>query len=236
MGFLYMSSNSKLYKAGKISIKLIFLILLILFIIQFSWQMSGSNKWELEIDKNGVQVYSLKSPGSSKILTKGIITFESNLHGPVAFLQDHVTCQEFGCKKAEVFYRGSEQFYFSEFHYPMPYGMKDREFVVTSTFYQDPKSKVIYYHHISEPDLLPPNDGVFRMINFYVRYRITPLENGKIAFEMTRDIDVGGMFPGLMYSQFAVGELYNLVQNLAKYAQKEKYQNTNFEFVKENKV
>lgn len=228
-----MANRKMLNKVGRILMKSIIFILLALFIAQFAWQMSGSNKWELEVDKNGVKVYSLKSPGSSKILTKGIIDFESNLHGPVAFLQDHSTCQEFGCKRAEVFYRGSEQFYFSEFVYPMPYGMEDREFVVTSTFYQDPKSKVVHYHHISEPDLLPPADGVFRMINFYVRYRMTPLENGKISFEMTRDIDVGGLLPGFLYSQFAVAELYHLVQNLAKYAQKEKYQNTKFEFIEE---
>ena len=30
----------------------------------FAWKRSGSNQWELEIDKDGVKVYSSKSPDS----------------------------------------------------------------------------------------------------------------------------------------------------------------------------
>jgi hypothetical protein len=208
-------------------------LFVLIYISQIVWKMSGSNAWELQVDKNGVKVYTLKSPGSDLLLSKATINLDSTLSAGVAFLQDHSTCQEFSCLKADMFYKASEQLYYSAFYYGMPFGLKDREFVVSSLFYQDPQTKTVHYHHISEPGLMPADDSVFRIISFVVIYKITPLENGQVEFEMSRKFDVGGYLPDYLMNMGFAEDHYELMLELKKYIEKEKYQNMQFDFIEE---
>ena len=60
----------------------------ILSIAHLAWKNSGSNTWELEIDKNGVKVYSLKSPGSTLKQFKMVTRIKTTLNRAVASLVD----------------------------------------------------------------------------------------------------------------------------------------------------
>ena len=55
------------------------LVLAILLVAHFAWKYSGSNKWELEINKNGVQVYALKSPGFTLKTIQGCYADENHV-------------------------------------------------------------------------------------------------------------------------------------------------------------
>ena len=61
----------------------------ILLIAHLAWKRSGSNQWELEIDKDGVKVYSLKSPGSSLKQFKMVTRLKTTLNRAVASLTDN---------------------------------------------------------------------------------------------------------------------------------------------------
>lgn len=222
----------------KFNIKKFFLysllsIAVLAIVFKIYWNMSGSGNWELEVDKNGVKVYTMKSPGTDLKITKGIVRVKASLASVVMFLQDHTTCQENGCLEASVLETGSDQLYYSMFTYPMPFGLKTREFVVSSSFYQNPKNKEVYYHHIAAPNKIPLNDCCFRMTRFYVLWRFIPLGNGEVEIEMVRDMDLGGNMPNVLQNLSYANSMYRFLITFQSFAGREKYENAKFDFIEE---
>ena len=94
--------NSNSITQPKKSWKKIFLyvfifLIVILLLSQWIWKISGSNQWELEIDKNEVKIYTLKAPGTywKKFKVNG--QFKSSLSGIVKLLRDPDSCVDAGC-------------------------------------------------------------------------------------------------------------------------------------------
>src|ERR1051326_4737495 len=52
------------------------------------WKRSGSGKWQLEIDKDGVQVYSKKSPGATLKEFRAVTKVKTSLQHVVAVFTD----------------------------------------------------------------------------------------------------------------------------------------------------
>src|SRR6266508_3764128 len=63
-------------------------LVVILSIAPFAWKRSGSNQWELEIDKDGVKVYSSKSPDSPLNKFKAVTRIKTTLSRAVASMLD----------------------------------------------------------------------------------------------------------------------------------------------------
>src|SRR5215468_1513549 len=63
-------------------------LIAILFISHLVWKSSGSNEWELKIDKGGVKVYTLKSPGSSLKRLRAVTRVKTTLNRAVAAMMD----------------------------------------------------------------------------------------------------------------------------------------------------
>lgn len=208
----------------------IFLIFLV-FVAQLIWKMSGSNQWELKADKNGVKIYTLKSPGSSILKVKGTTKVKSTLNGLIALSQDQTTCDE--CLKAEVVEQVSDQVSYVTFAYPFPYYFEPREFVVKSLYSQNPETKEVFFDFTAVPGKLPADSSFFRVTHFYVFWRFKPIGNGEVELEMIRDIDPGGFAPSLMVNSYMPFEAYTLLSGLQEFVDKEKYQNANVSFIEE---
>lgn len=217
--------------------KAIFILVLSLLIIFFAaqavWKMSGSGKWELEIDQQGVKVYSLKAPGSSLKKIKGVTRVKSSLSGLVSFFQDQSVCPEFGCLTATVFERVNSQLYYNEFQYPLPGPFKPREFVVKSLFYQVPETKEIHYTYAAVPEKLPENDCCVRLTHFYVFWRFIPLGNGEVEVEFIRDFDLGGFMPDVLINLELANGSYSVLSRLQSFLDRGKYKQDKFDFVTE---
>ena len=208
-------------------------IAILLLLSQMAWKLSGSNEWELEIDHKGVQVFTLKAPGSSVLKVKGTVKIKAKLASIVALLQDQSTCEETGCLKAEVIEEVSEQLSYVAFAYPFPYDLENREFVVKSLFYQNPENKEVFFDFTAVPGKIALDDCCFRVSHFYVFWRFTPIANGEVEIELMRDIDPGGFMPDYMVNGFMSGGAYALLARLEGMANREKYKNAEFDFLTE---
>ncbi|WKD49185.1 hypothetical protein [Microbulbifer spongiae] len=219
-------SKITVYLLGTIAI-----LLALMQVIQFYWKMSGSSEWQLEIDKNGVQVYSMKSPGKGLKRVKAHVDVQANMHSVIAFFQDQTTCPEFGCLEAKIIDRKSPQLYYSEFKYPFPMNHSVRQFVVKSQFVQDAGTGIVYYYHTAAPHVLPVDDCCFRVTEFNVHYRFIPKENGIIEIEMQRDFNPGVYFPDFMLNKIFVNGAFRVLSRFQSFVDREKYRNAHFDFI-----
>jgi hypothetical protein len=184
------------------------------------WKYSGSGKWELELDKNGIKVYSSKSPGSNLKQFKGVIQIHSNLNRIVAVMMDTSTdgCRKFdpGCTVGEIVEPWNPkdlywiQYYRSAF--VPPYAPRD--FVLKTQFSQDPQSKAVMVRVTALPDMLPANSCCLRIRHINNTWRYTPLGDGKVEVEFLGDYDLGT--PYYEFNRRTANNIYRLFSHLEK--------------------
>lgn len=172
------------------------------------WLRSGSNNWELAIDKDGVKVYTLKSPGSSVVKFKGVTKYKYTLSQMLlSFNDDSYTgedcgkympgCVEYRFLKPWDPKRMSNTQYW-RFGLGGPFA--DREMVLLGTVFQDKETKEVVLENIAVPNEIPPNDCCVRLTHMHNIWRYTPVGNGELQVEYTQDFDLGGFFPDFLLS------------------------------------
>jgi hypothetical protein len=226
-----------LRKLIKIFIFLIAICIAVPVVAHYSWKYSGSNQWTLELEKNGIKVYSLKAPGSVVKEFKGVTQVNTTLSRIAAVMTSSTTagCRKFdpGCTAGEILEQWSAkdlswvQYYRTTF--VPPYGPRD--FVLKTQISQDSQSKAVTVHVTSLPGLLPPNACCFRVQHVNNTWRYTPLENGKIEVEFHADFDLGT--PYYKFNRQTPKNVYFLLSRLEKVFNAEENRKAEFAFIKE---
>src|SRR5262245_48594044 len=80
-------------RLAKILFRVSVSVVVLLFLAQLIWRFSGSNQWELVQEKDGIRVYSLKTPGSDLLQFRAIGRIRSTLSGVVAWMGDPDACK-----------------------------------------------------------------------------------------------------------------------------------------------
>jgi hypothetical protein len=199
------------------------------------WKYSGSNKWELVLDKNGVKVYALKAPGSSLKQFKAVRRVKTTLNramGPMV-KTDVATCAEWipGCDGMEIVEPWNPQ-ELSEawlWHVNFPSPFSPREFLIKAQFIPDPQSKAVRVEVVASPDKLPRNGCCFRVVHMHNSWRFTTLENGELEVECLENVDMG--IPYWLFNLGGGQGIYGLFSKLPVLLNEGKYQDERFEFV-----
>lgn len=212
-------------------------LIAILFLLNWIWMMSGSNQWKLEREKDGVKVYTLKSPGSRFIKVKAIGRIRSTLAGIVR-LAIEPSCEDVGCYDQRLIARidSLPGYYYYTFRFDLPFPFATREFVILTTFSQNPQSKEIFIDIIATPNKIPPDECCVRVAQMHNTWRFTPLENGEVDVEFVADTDPGGGVPYFLTNLGAPSGSYDILIRLQEILNKEKYQNAKIDYVQELEI
>jgi hypothetical protein len=212
-------------------------VLVILVVAHFAWKYSGSNKWELALDKDGVKVYALKSPGSALKQFKAVTRIRTKLNSVVAAMTDTSSeaCSEFvpGCTSGEILepLTSQSQYFIQSYRVDFPRPFSPRDLVIKTQFSQDLQSKAVFVQCTALPDRLPRNACCFRVTNMHNSWRYTPLENGELEVEFLGNYDIGIPYP--MFNRVIPGALHDLLLHLEGFFNKDKYQHTEFAFAQQ---
>src|SRR5258706_2929314 len=212
----------------RVSVSLVVLV----FLAQLIWRFSGSNQWELVLEKDGIKVYSLKAPGSDLLQLSGTVQIHSTLSGIVKWMQDPNACKVVGCTESYEIGRVGEQLQYNYFQFDYS-PFRKREFVIRSYFYQNPDTREVLLNVVAAADKVPSKDCCFRVTNLSNNWRFTPLENGQIEVQMENNLDPGGFVPDLMFNMYRPKGIHSLLSHLERWVGKEQYQNAKFDFIKE---
>lgn len=219
-------------KIGKIVFRGIVSLIVLLFVAQMMWRFSGSNQWELALEKDGIKVYSLKSPGSEVVQFKAVGRIHSTVSGIVAWMKDPDACKIQGCTESYEVERVGDQLQYNYFQYDFsPFGKRD--FMIQSLFYQNPQTLEVTLTVQALADKVPQRKDFSRVTNMNNRWRMRPLDNGMAEVEIENNLDMGGFLTNIMFMRTRPRGMYNILTHLEGWVNKEKYQTRRFDFLKE---
>lgn len=219
-------------KLARILFRVSLSLVVVLFFAQLIYRLSGSNQWELVLEKDGIKAYSLKAPGSDLVQFKAVGRIHSTLPGIVAWMKDTNACKVQGCTESIEVERVGDQLQYNYFQYDFsPFGKRD--FMIRSQFYQNPETKEVLLTVAAIADRFPRKEGFFRVTNMNNKWRLTPLDNGQVEVEIENNLDPGGLFTATLFNMRRPEGMYDILTHLEKWVNKEKYQNAKFDFIKE---
>lgn len=204
---------------------------------QVAYTYSGSGAWELQIDKDGTQVYTLKYPGINTLRYKAVTHVKTTMNHAVAAMMDttHQNCKDWvgRCTTSELISPWDPQ----SLHYVQMYRsagkfpFSPREFVLKTQFSLDPATKAVTAEFIATPDTLPPDDCCFRVPRMHNVFRFTPVADGVLEMQWTENSEQG--FPYFMRNDRAANLHRFFSAKAHKLLQKESYSNTTWSFLDE---
>lgn len=205
------------------------------------WTMSGSNQWELEIDKDGIQVYSFKASGSYLKQFKGVTRAPYTQSQIVASLMlDNGSldnCKEWipvcvGLTVLEPYNakaQGDSVLWTLEL---MPPLFKNREYVIKSHAAQDPQTQVVSVDIMAAANKVPLNACCVRITHIHNRWQVAPAQKGWVDLQLVQDFSMGGFFPDLLINLSGAEQTYKLFHDLLpRLVDKEKYQSARFDYI-----
>lgn len=158
--------------------------------------LAGSNQWRLVRDENGVQVWTLKTPGSGLVQVKAHTRIKSSLAGMVKLLEDPSSCVDAHCYGGAMIESlptvPNRYAAYVSFKFDIA-GLRTREYVLFQQHYQDPHTGQLVIHMLAAPDRLPRDPCCVRIAHLDNTWRLTPLPDGVLDIEFTQDTDLGGL-------------------------------------------
>ncbi|MET4727008.1 hypothetical protein ABIE09_000802 [Lysobacter enzymogenes] len=207
-----------------------------------AWTASGDDQWKLELDKDGVQVYSYKAPGSFLKQFKGVRTAKySQSQIAAALLLDNDSldnCRAWIpiCTDLKVVERYDPRMQGDAILWTLtlPGPFTKREFLIKTHVEQDPVDKNVYIDVMADAHKRPLDDCCLRIVHIHNRWQLAPKGNGEIEIQLTQDNSMGGFFPELLVNLTTAQATHQLLsQQLPALVEKDRYRNARFDFIDE---
>lgn len=233
-------SRTRLRKVLKTTALVLLSLCTLAFLSSWLWTVSGSNQWALKIDKEGTQIYTLKSPGSPLLKTRGVWqSKEFTLNNHLApFFDDSIqeNCQKWlpECLSYQILESWDPKTgrNITMWTLALPPPFSPREILLEGSLSQDPVTKVVTIENIAVPNALPRNDCCVRVEHFHNVWHYTPLADGTVKVEFLSDWDMGGAFPTLLLNLGGPNEVYKaLTQTNPEFLRQDKFRNARFDFI-----
>ncbi|KAB8061473.1 hypothetical protein GCN74_05245 [Janthinobacterium sp. FT14W] len=202
-------------------------------VAHFAFVYSGSSKWELMSDTNGVKVYSMKIPGQSLEKFLAVFKVKSTLGAMTTFMQDYDAKLDVNFYGGKELQRHGPQATVTTWKGGFPAPFKDRDFVSRNIFIQDPQTKSVLYVLQALPDLTPTDDCCVRVRRSENTWLLTPQKNGEIEVRWTIDMDLGGALPYIIANLAHPDMMAFFAAKMQGYLERPKYINAKADWLVE---
>lgn len=190
--------------------------------------------WQMELDEEGVQLYSRQSETSQLKTVKVVSQVKASLSSLVSFLSDHNQFPAWMDKvsKVEKIRDISPQESLTYTVIDSPWPERDRDNVLYSKWEQDPATLVVTKKIFSERGYVGESADKIRAPFFEGEWKLAPKADGFVEVSYTVDFDPGGKVQGWLLEMFTYEMPFKTMQNL-RTAGLDQYQGAKFAFIKE---
>lgn len=193
--------------------------------------------WELKRDKGGIKVYVRETENSKIKELKFTTRVQASLNNIAAVLTNVEGFDEWVyasvISKPIKKLSETEVYYYTEVDFPWPF--ENRDLVLHSKFWQDPRTFAIHSLTTSSHWMEPEKTGLVRIKKVDLRWTFTPLGNGVVKVDYYMNSDPGGSIPAWIVNLAAdQGPLQTMVK-FKEMLEKEKTRNRKLAFVQEVK-
>jgi hypothetical protein len=207
-----------------------------LFIAHVAWKYSGSNQWQLDSDRNGVKVYSRKTPGSTLKQFKAVTRVTTTLNRVVAAMNDNSSqnCKDWmpicaGLKSIEP-WNPQGLYSITYFRLDLPFPFSPRDLVYKTQISQDPVSKAVTVYLLALPGMVPENKCCVRVTQIHNRWIWSPLKDGEVELQLFSDMDA--RVPYFLANKRG-DDLGRLLSRVPQLLSKQQYQNEKVDYIQE---
>jgi len=211
----------KILKFGAVALALLFPLLAM---VHYLWLVSGTNEWKLTDERNGITIWTQKTPGNPLLKGRARFQVRSTLGGIIKIVYDRDVHKANNMMKVNFIEAQHAPGYFgvfNKFTQDMPWPFQAREFVLMSEHVQNATTKAIELNALAAPNKVTPSDCCVRIVHLHNRYTVTPRSDGAVDIEFFWDIDLGGAFPYALQNVALPGNLYKAMDDfrtlIAKY-------------------
>lgn len=216
-------------------------VIVLIFVANIAWQASGSGEWALEMERDGVKVYSLKAPGTYLKQFKAVMQAEYSLNQLVAGLIENSTLENChqsipDCIDLKVIEPWNSKIMSDTVMWKLglPKPFAPREVILRSQVMQDPVDKTVVVDLIAAPNSMPRNPGSIRLTHIQNRWIYKPLGQGKVEIEFQQNMDMGGLMPRFLINMAGAEEVYKFIHDqLPQLLDKEQFRNIKYDFIRE---
>jgi hypothetical protein len=215
------------------------LLVITLFSVLFSFSIhaaaSDSSEWELEKEKEDIQlkIYTREISGSSLKEFKGEMIVEAKLTTLAALLLDSNAAPQWmhQCEKFEVIEQSDPRNAVIYFINAAPWPASDRDAVISSSMIQDPETLTLRVDIKALVDRLPKNDDYVRIPRMTGLWSFSLLSDGKVKVVYQVHAEPGGSLPAWLTNSVVVDTPYYTLRNMLKMLKLEKYQQADISFI-----
>jgi len=190
--------------------------------------------WVLKKDKDGIRVFTRKTPNSKFDELKVESEMEGRLSAIAAVLLDinnhckwaYKTIKSHVIKSSD----STDIFFYTEIECPWPF--ENRDVVVHMNLMQNVGNKMMTVVAQSVNGYMPEKDNKVRMKYSRVTWMITPVD-GHLKINYTVQVDPGGAIPAWLLNTFASKGPFESFIQLRKEIKLPQYANAKFLFIKD---
>ena len=176
-------------------ISIIYLLLLLYLSVSLKAQ-----EWEFAKEKDGISVYTRPEPGTNFKAFKGETEFAADIDDVCTLIEDVESFDEWDEDVSEIrvvsYEKGKSIRYYVVYDTPWPF--TDRDLCVSVTITTDEKTGTRLLLARSEPDLVPPDPDLVRIVNYWQKWIIQPKGNGLVHLTLEGYADPAGDIPAWM--------------------------------------
>ena len=190
--------------------------------------------WQLDMDKDGIQLYTQASENSPLKQVKVVTRLQASLSSLVAFLSDYSAFPQWMDKisKVEKLKDISERETITYTVVDAPWPERDRDSVLYSRWEQNPQTLVVTKQVYSEPQHLSEDSNKIRSPAFEAQWVLTPKGGDEVEVAYISDYDPGGNVQGWLLDVFTYEMPFSTIKNLRAATLKE-YEGREIAFIKE---
>lgn len=187
----------------------------------------AQHEWKLNIDREGIKVFTSLPEHSPFKAVKTVGNVEASMSQLAMVLMDVSNTEEwvYGAKNPKLLkqFSPTDLIYYAEAALPWP--LTNRDFIIRITMIQDPQTKVVMMHTENLPKYVPEKKGIVRIQRSMGIWKLTPVEKGLIQVEYTLQVDPGGALPAWLVNLFAANGPFQSLKGLRKEVKLKKYSN-----------
>ena len=218
---------SRLWWAG--SLMVVFAVLGPLFPLR----AAGLDNWQLQTNKDGIQVYMRAQPGSRFQEVKVDCEMPGTLAQLVALYSDVANYKNVirNTRTAYVLRRVSETEFFYYLESQLPALVSNRDLVMRLQFAYTPATHCLQIHTRSVDDLVPVKAGIVRVPYCTGEWQVWALSATRLKITYCFRVDPGGALPAWLVNRLAPVAPYQSFLQLRRSLSLLRYQERHFAFL-----
>lgn len=196
-----------------------------------------ASDWQLAIDRDDIQVWKRKEPGSDVMAFRAETTVASSLSGLMTLFYDIDAAPLWldHTRRVVVLQRDDAQRrYTLLIETKLPWPLKDRDAVIVGSWIQDPQSKAIHLRGKSaSAGIRAENDDFIRYRELRSDWSFIPAGKGMVKVVMEGHGDPSGSLPAFAVNMLIQESPFTTLRNLRRIIAQEKYQQSRMPDIEE---